>query len=226
MTPSTHSLVRARPCHVDADAPAVARGATCLNVVKHPSLVSATERHTLLRQQPATVWLTGLSGAGKSTLAYAVERRLHAQGHLGFVLDGDNIRHHLSSDLGFSPAERRENIRRVAEVAALMNDAGLIVFTALISPRQEDREQARSIIGDARFIEVHVSTALAVCEARDPKGLYEKARAGAIPHFTGVSAPYETPQSPALRIDTDLHSPDQSAEKLMDFLVGRCAIVS
>jgi len=226
MTPSTHALVRPRLCNVDTSATPVARGATCLNVVKHPSLVSAAERRALLRQQPATVWLTGLSGAGKSTLAYAVERRLHAQGQLGFVLDGDNIRHHLSSDLGFSPSDRHENIRRVAEVAALMNDAGLIVFTALISPRQEDREQARSIIGEARFIEVHVSTALAVCEARDPKGLYEKARTGAIPHFTGVSAPYETPPFPALSIDTDICSLEQSAQKLMDFLAGRCALVS
>lgn len=226
MTPSTHSLVRPRPCNADTNAPPVARGASTLDVVKHPSLVSAAERRALFRQQPATVWLTGLSGAGKSTLAYAAERRLHAQGRLVFVLDGDNIRHHLSSDLGFSASDRRENIRRVAEVAALMNDAGLIVFTALISPRQEDREQARSIIGEARFMEVHVSTALAVCEARDPKGLYGRARTGAIPHFTGVSAPYETPQSPALCIDTDTCSLDQSVEKLMDFLVGRCALAS
>lgn len=226
MTPFTQSLVRPRPFDANVPAAPAALGAACLNVVKHPSLVSAAERRALLHQQPATVWLTGLSGAGKSTLAYAAERRLHARGRLAFVLDGDNIRHHLSSDLGFSPSDRRENIRRVAEVAALMNDAGLIVFTALISPRQEDRDQARSIIGDERFIEVHVSTALAVCEARDPKGLYEKARTGAIPHFTGVSAPYETPPSPALRIDTDLCSLDQSAEKLMDFLAHRCGLLS
>jgi adenylylsulfate kinase len=226
MTPSSHSLVRPRLRNADTNATPMARGATCLNVVKHPSLVSAVERSALLRQQPATVWLTGLSGAGKSTLAYGAERHLHAQGQLGFVLDGDNVRHHLSCDLGFSPSDRRENIRRVAEVAALMNDAGLIVFTALISPRQEDREQARSIIGEARFVEVHVSTALAVCEARDPKGLYEKARTGAIPHFTGVSAPYETPQSPALRIDTDMCGLDQSVEKLMAFLVSRCSLAS
>jgi len=195
-------------------------------VVKHSGLVSGAERCALLHQQPATVWLTGLSGAGKSTLAYAAERRLHAQGRLGFVLDGDNIRHHLNRDLGFSPSDRRENIRRIAEVAALMNDAGLIVFTALISPRQEDRELARSIIGEARFVEVHVSTALAVCEARDPKGLYEKARTGAIPHFTGVSAPYETPQSPALRIDTDICGLDQAVGQLMDFLADRCSLAS
>ena len=209
-----------------ADVGSAVHGATCLNVVKHASQVSAAERRALLRQQPATVWLTGLSGAGKSTLAYAMERRLLAEGRLGFVLDGDNIRHHLSGDLGFSPAERRENIRRVAEVAALMNDAGLIVFTALISPRQEDRERARSIIGEARFIEVHVSTALAVCEARDPKGLYEKARTGSIPAFTGVSAPYEAPRAPALRIDTDICCLDQSVEQLMDFLSSRCGLAS
>lgn len=196
--------------------------AICPDVVKHPSLVSAAERSAMLRQRPATIWLTGLSGAGKSTLAYAAERALHARGLLAFVLDGDNVRHHLSCDLGFSASDRRENIRRVAEVAALMNDAGLIVFTALISPRQEDRLLARSIIGEARFIEVHVSTALTVCEARDPKGLYERARTGAIPAFTGVSAPYETPASPALRIDTDRSGLDQSVQKLMALLAERC----
>ncbi len=221
MTPSRQAFESTLP-----HAGAATDGAICPNVVKHPSQVSAVERGALLRQQPVTVWLTGLSGAGKSTLAYAMERRLHAQGRLGFVLDGDNIRHHLSGDLGFSPAERRENIRRVAEVAALMNDAGLIVFTALISPRQEDRDRARSIIGEARFIEVHVSTALSVCEARDPKGLYEKARMGAIPAFTGVSAPYEAPRAPALRIDTDICCLDQSVEQLMDFLSSRCGLAS
>lgn len=196
------------------------------NVVMHPSLVSAADRSAMLHQKPATVWLTGLSGAGKSTLAYEAERALHARGLLSFVLDGDNVRHHLSCDLGFSASDRRENIRRVAEVAALMNDAGLIVFTALISPRQEDRQLARSIIGEARFIEVHVCTALTVCEARDPKGLYERARAGAIPSFTGVSAPYETPMSPALRIDTDAASLDRSVDKLIALLVDRCGIAS
>jgi adenylylsulfate kinase len=167
------------------------------------------------------VWLTGLSGAGKSTLAYEVERRLLAQQRLGFVLDGDNVRHRLNRDLGFTPSDRQENIRRTAEVAALMNDAGLIVFASLISPYRQDRTMARSIIGDTRFIEVHVSTSLEVCEDRDTKGLYRKARKGLIPFFTGVSAPYEPPESPDLRIDTSLQMPHQSADLLMALLARR-----
>lgn len=197
---------------------AAAAGAAQRHIVQHKGQVSAQQREQLLRQRPSTIWLTGLSGAGKSTLAYEMERRLHASRRLSFVLDGDNLRHGLNSDLGFSPAQRHENIRRVAEVAALMNEAGLIVFTALISPRREDRALARAIVGEARFVEVYVSTGLQVCEARDPKGLYGKARAGLIPEFTGVSAPYEPPADAALCIDTGRHSIDASADRLMDLL--------
>jgi adenylylsulfate kinase len=194
------------------------------HIVQHAGHVSVQQREELLHQRPATIWLTGLSGAGKSTLAYEMERRLHAQGRLSYVLDGDNLRHGLNRDLGFAPEQRRENIRRVAEVASLMNQAGLIVFTALISPRREDRALARSIIGEAGFLEVYVSTGLEVCEARDPKGLYGKARAGLIPEFTGVSAPYEAPHDPALCIDMSRHSIEASADRLMVFLSHRCLV--
>ncbi len=196
-------------------------GVDTRNVFRHAGHVQAGHREQVLRQRPATIWLTGLSGAGKSTLAYEVERRLLAQQRVSFVLDGDNLRHRLNRDLGFTPSDRQENIRRTAEVAALMNEAGLIVFASLISPYREDRTMARSIIGDGRFIEVHVSTSLEVCEDRDTKGLYSKARAGLIPLFTGVSSPYEPPESPDLRIDTSQHKPQQSADLLMAFLSRR-----
>jgi adenylylsulfate kinase len=191
------------------------------HVFRHAGHVQAGHREQVLRQRAATVWFTGLSGAGKSTLAYEVERRLLVQRRVSFVLDGDNLRHHLNRDLGFTASDRQENIRRTAEVAALMNDAGLIVFASLISPYREDRTMARSIIGDARFIEVHVSTSLEVCEDRDSKGLYSKARAGLIPLFTGVSAPYEPPENPDLRIDTSQQKPAQCADLLMAFLARR-----
>lgn len=172
------------------------------NVVWYDSHTTAQERHALLKQKPLTIWLTGLSAAGKSTLAFALERLLIEAGHLCYVLDGDNVRHGLNSNLGFSAEDRSENIRRVAEVARLMNDAGLIVITAFISPFRDDRAKARAIIGEGLFQEVYVSTDLAACEARDPKGLYKKARAGQVPDFTGISSPYEAPENPALVIDT------------------------
>lgn len=198
---------------LDEPAPAALR-----MVVAHTGQVTDQQRQQLLQQRPATVWFTGLSGAGKSTLAYALEQRLHNQGLVSFVLDGDNLRHRLNRDLGFAPADRTENIRRVAEVAALMNEAGLIVFAALISPYREDRAMARSIIGSSRFIEVHVHTPLQVCEQRDPKGLYDKARAGLIPHFTGISAPYETPLAPDVCIDTVGSSLHEAADTLLLYL--------
>ena len=155
-----------------------------------------------MNELPCTVWLTGLSGSGKSTLAVALRRRLADAGRLACVLDGDRVRRGLNRDLGFSPHDRSENIRRVAEVASLVNDAGLLVVTAFISPYAEDRGRAAEIVGRARFLEVHVDAPLATCEERDPKGLYRKARAGEVPEFTGVSAPYESPASPDLRLDT------------------------
>jgi adenylylsulfate kinase len=164
--------------------------------------IKLADRMRIFRQKPVTIWLTGLSGAGKSTIAFELERQLVAQGHACYVLDGDNVRHGLGSDLGFDPRDRHENIRRVAHVAQLMNDAGLIVIAALISPMHADRAMARDIIGAGSFIETYVSASVATCAGRDPKGLYAKALAGEIPAFTGISAPYETPVNPELVIDT------------------------
>lgn len=172
------------------------------NIMAHAGQVTLEDRARLLRQRPATVWLTGLSGSGKSSLAYALEARLIELGHPCMVLDGDNMRHGLNRDLGFSQEDRSENIRRVAEVARLMNEAGLIVITAFISPYAADRDMAREIIGAERFLECFVDTPLEECERRDPKGLYAKARAGLIPDFTGVSAPYEAPSQPDARLNT------------------------
>lgn len=172
------------------------------NVTQQASLVPAGERIRFFGQIPATIWLTGLSGSGKSTLAFALEKALMERGRACHVLDGDNVRHGLNRDLSFSHRDRSENIRRIAEVARLMNDAGLIIISAFISPYREDRETARGIVGASNFVEVHLATSLAVCEQRDPKGLYAKARAGKIADFTGISAPYEAPLQPAIRLDT------------------------
>ena len=171
--------------------------------------------------QHDTVWLTGLSGAGKSSIADALARQLKAQGCAVALLDGDQLRHGLNRDLGFTPQDRHENIRRTAEVARLMNEVGLIVIAAFISPYRADRAMAADIIGAAHFIEVHVSTPLAECEARDPKGLYAQARAGQIAQFTGVSAPYETPLSPALSLDTEVLALQESVERLCRYLQQR-----
>jgi adenylylsulfate kinase len=164
--------------------------------------VSGEERSSLLGQKPVTVWLTGLSGAGKSTLAVELERRLMDAARPCYLLDGDNMRAGISRDLGFRPQDRHENIRRVAEIARLMNDAALIAITAFISPYRADRRMARDIVGAGRFIEVYLDAPLEICEQRDPKGLYRRARAGQIADFTGVSAPYEAPEAPTLVLAT------------------------
>lgn len=187
-------------------------------IVWHSGQVKPDERTSLMRQRPATLWLTGLSGSGKSTISFALERRLMDLGHAAYVLDGDNIRHGLTRDLGFSPRDRAENIRRIAEVARLMNDAGLIVITAFISPYREDREMARSIVGNNRFLEVHLATSIQICEQRDPKGLYKRARKGEIPAFTGVSAPYETPLDPVCSLDSGNLSIEQCVDRLIGLL--------
>jgi len=174
------------------------------NITWSEAKVTSSERAHLLRQDAATIWLTGLSGSGKSTIAFELEKRLFMSGHVVYALDGDNIRHGLNRDLGFSPEDRTENIRRIAEVAKLFNDAGIFVVTAFISPYRADRSMAREIIGPGRFIETHLAASMEVCERRDPKGLYKKARAGEINNFTGISAPYETPENPALAINTGL----------------------
>jgi len=188
-------------------------------VVWHGSHVSLAERCVLLNQQPVTIWLTGLSAAGKSTLAFALERALIDLGRACYVLDGDNIRHGLNRNLGFSHEDRAENIRRIAEVVKLMNDAGLIVITAFISPYRQDRALARAIIGADRFREVYVSTSLPVCESRDPKGLYNKARRGEVKEFTGISSPYEEPELPDALIDTEQLSLDQAVLQLVSLAI-------
>ena len=171
-------------------------------IFRHESSVTPAMRQALLNQKGCVVWFTGLSGSGKSTTAVALESHLIRNGHLAFNLDGDNFRHGLCSDLGFSPADRTENIRRLGEVARLFADAGVICLTSFISPQRATRELARKTIGPERFLEIHVSTDLAVCEQRDVKGLYRKARAGTLPEFTGISAPYEPPEHPDLSLDT------------------------
>ena len=185
------------------------------NVVWHGGQVTFAERTKLFNQQPLTIWLTGLSASGKSTLAFALERALIDAGRACYVLDGDNVRHGLNRNLGFSVEDRSENIRRIAEVAKLMNDAGLIVITAFISPMIADRNVARDIVGANQFKEIYISTPLATCEARDPKGLYAKARAGKLAEFTGISADYEHPIAPDLTIDTNSCSLEDSIKKLL-----------
>jgi len=172
------------------------------NIVRAEGRVTGEQREDLLGHQSATVWFTGLSGSGKSTLAFAVEEALIAGGQAAYVLDGDNIRFGLNRDLGFSPEDRTENIRRIGEVCRLFQDSGMTVLTAFISPYQADRDQVRALHPEGRFIEVFVDTPIEVCEARDVKGLYKLARAGEIPEFSGISAPYEAPVDPELRVDT------------------------
>lgn len=183
--------------------------------------VTKVSRAALKGQRGQVVWLTGLSGAGKSTIANLVEKRLHALGRHTYLLDGDNVRHGLNKDLGFTEEDRVENIRRVAEVAKLMVDAGLIVLTAFISPFRAERQLARDILEPGEFIEVFVDTPLAVAEARDVKGLYKKARSGQLKNFTGVDSPYEAPESPELRIDTTAIDPVEAAERIVAWLEGQ-----
>ncbi len=185
------------------------------NIRREEGRVAAEDRERLLGQRAVTIWLTGLSGSGKSSIAKEVERCLFESGRHVYVLDGDNLRFGLNRDLSFSKSDRTENIRRAAEVARLFNDAGTIVLVPVISPFKEDRESARKVIGEDRFCEVHVSTPIDVCESRDRKGLYKKARAGEIEEFTGISSPYEPPESPFLRLDTAGRTVDECAEDLL-----------
>lgn len=188
------------------------------NITWHPGHIARPERQALLGQRGAAVWLTGLSGSGKSTVAVAVEAELVKRGRLAYVLDGDNVRHGLNANLGFSPEDRTENIRRIGEVAKLFVDCGVIVLTSFISPYRADRDAVREIFEPGDFLEVHVDADVATCESRDPKGLYKKARAGEIPEFTGISAPYEAPQNPELVLDTAALSLEQSVNALLEFL--------
>lgn len=191
------------------------------HVVWHGATVQRKDRQQKYRHANAILWFTGLSGAGKSTLANAVEARLHQLGCATYVLDGDNVRHGLCSDLGFSAADRSENIRRVGEVAKLMIDAGLITLAAFISPFREDREKVRGMVSESEFVEIFCHAELDVCESRDTKGLYKKARAGGIPEFTGISSPYEIPVQPELQIDTGRLSLGDCVEQVLDYLKSK-----
>lgn len=211
-------LVIDRLHRYDALRPGETSSAEERRLTPHLGHVAAEQRAEVLGQRPVTVWLTGLSASGKSTIAYALEERLVKEGRACFVLDGDNVRQGLNRDLGFSAEDRRENIRRVAEVAKLMNQAGLIVVTAFISPFAADRREAREIVGEDHFMEVFVDTPPDVCERRDPKGLYEKARAGEISEFTGVSSPYEPPLEPDVRLDAGRLTVDECVNLIEDHL--------
>ncbi|MCK6527904.1 adenylyl-sulfate kinase [Myxococcota bacterium] len=191
------------------------------NIVWHHGSTTREDRAKTLGQRGVTLWLTGLSGSGKSTVAYALENALVTGGNAAYVLDGDNIRHGLNKDLGFSPADRTENIRRIGEVARLFVDAGHIAITAFISPYRADRDLVRGIHGEGDFVEVHVDAPLDVCESRDVKGLYKKARAGQIPEFTGISAPYEAPLHPELVLPTGAESVDASVGRVLAYLRER-----
>jgi len=188
------------------------------NIVWHDHAVTSEERSLLKSQRPAILWFTGLSGSGKSTVANAVERKLLALNKHSYLLDGDNVRHGLNKDLSFTDAERIENIRRIGEVSKLFVDSGLLVLTAFISPFQSDREQVRNQIADKQFIEIFIDTPLSVCESRDPKGLYKKARAGEIKHFTGIDSDYETPAAPEIHVQTANYSIDECAEQIIKYL--------
>ena len=191
------------------------------NVFWQDYAVARADRTALLHQEPLVLWFTGLSGAGKTTLANFLAKRLYDKGCHAYVLDGDNLRHGLNRDLDFSEAARHENVRRMAEVAALMYDAGLITLAACISPFLSERDFARSLMPPGKFIEVFVDTPLEVCEQRDNKGLYRRARAGEIANFTGIDSPFERPVNPELVIDTSNRSPDRCVDVITDYLAKR-----
>lgn len=191
------------------------------NITKHEGKVTYEERCRLLNQLGLVIWFTGFSGSGKSTIAVELERRLFEQRKAAYRLDGDNIRFGLNSDLGFSEADRFENLRRIAEVGALMKDAGLIVLVSFISPYRQMRDFARERAGQVSFIEVFVKASLETCALRDPKGLYDKAKCGGIKDFTGISAPYEEPLNPEIIIDTDRLTIAESVEVVWEYLTGR-----
>ncbi len=188
------------------------------NITWHAGQISRGDRERNLGQRGATVWLTGLSGSGKSTVAVAVEAELVKRGKLAYVLDGDNVRHGLNKNLGFSPEDRTENIRRIGEVSKLFTDCGVLVFTSFISPYRGDRDQVRALFAAGDFVEVYIAADVATCETRDPKGLYKKARAGQIPDFTGISAPYEEPLKPELTLDTGKQTLEQSVNAVLSYL--------
>ncbi|MDC1318980.1 adenylyl-sulfate kinase [Candidatus Thioglobus sp.] len=188
------------------------------NVIYHQATVTRKRRNKLNQHRSAVLWFTGLSGSGKSTLAHALEEKLFQKGCRTFVLDGDNVRHGLNSNLDFSESDRTENIRRISEVSKLMLESGLIVMTAFISPFNKDRNEAKRLISNDDFIEIYCKASLETCEARDVKGLYKKARAGKIKNYTGIDSPYEVPENPDLIIDTDNETLDNAVFKILNFL--------
>ena len=188
------------------------------NLIRHTHPIGKSDRLKNNGHQAKVIWLVGLSGSGKSTLAGNIEAILHQKGYKTYLLDGDNVRLGLNNDLGFSSKDRTENIRRIAEVARLFNEAGIIVLSAFISPLAADRAQAQRLIGSENFIEIFIDCPLHVCEKRDVKGLYAKARKGLIPNFTGIDAPFENPKQPALTINTEAEAPEASLKKLLDFI--------
>ncbi len=194
------------------------------NIVWHNYAVNKSQRSEQKGHKPVILWFTGFSGSGKSTVAGALESALHQQGVHTYLLDGDNVRHGLCNDLGFSDEDRVENIRRVGELSKLMVDAGLVVLTAFISPFQAERDMVRKLVSDGEFIEVFLDTPLDVCEQRDPKGLYKKARAGEIKHFTGIDSDYQVPVNPEIRIDTSANSLEQSVQQLVAYLKDKQVI--
>lgn len=191
------------------------------NIVWHDHKITRAERSVNKNQKPCLLWFTGLSGSGKSTIANALDVALHKRGYHTFLLDGDNVRHGLCSDLGFSDDDREENIRRVGEVCKLFADAGLIVMSAFISPFTSDRRMVRKLFPAGEFIEVFMDTPIETCEERDPKGLYRKARSGEIKHFTGIDSPYEIPSHPELRLDTSTMSVETCVDTLIAYLLER-----
>ena len=188
------------------------------NVIYHQASVTRGRRNQSNNHQSVVLWFTGLSGSGKSTLAHVLEEKLFKKGCKAFVLDGDNVRHGLNSNLDFSDNDRKENIRRIGEVAKLMLESGLIVMTAFISPFREDRAAVRNLISNSDFIEIYCKASLKTCEERDVKGLYKRARAGEIKNYTGIDSPYEAPENPELIIDTDKETLDESVSKIYNFL--------
>lgn len=191
------------------------------NIIPHSYQISQTDRRKKNQHNSFLLWFTGLSGSGKSTLANAVEKELYKQGVKTYTLDGDNIRKGINSDLTFSPEDRTENIRRIAEVANLMIDAGLVVLAAFVSPYKKDRDKIKSIVKDVNFVEIFVNTSIEECERRDVKGLYKKARAGEIKNMTGISAPYETPETPDLEINTEKESIENAVKRITELITKK-----
>ena len=195
------------------------------NIIWHHAAITRAHRESLNKHKSVALWFTGLSGSGKSTLAHAVEERLYYMGCRTFVFDGDNVRHGLCSDLGFSPEDRRENIRRIGEMVKLFVEGGIIAMTAFISPYKKDREGIRSLVGNGNFIEIYCDCSIEECENRDVKGLYAKARRGEIPEFTGISSPYEAPENPTLHLKTDRMSLKECVDIVTEYLLERKIIV-